>query len=79
MYVHHVEACERVDEEGPGRRANPDCHRVTVAVQDADFQTDPVAGDVSELWEGLYGDIDGLLEGSFKFNQRWRRWVRRKE
>jgi hypothetical protein len=33
-----------------------------VAVYDADFQTDPVALDVSELGEGLYGDVDGLLD-----------------
>jgi hypothetical protein len=31
-------------------------------MHDADFQTDPVALDVSELWEGLYGDIDGSLD-----------------
>jgi len=45
-----------------------------VAVHDADFQTDPVAFDVSELWEGLYGDVDGSLDGSI--DQQRQRGVR---
>ena len=39
-----------------------------------DFQTDPVAGDVSELRKGFYGDVDGLLDGCI--DQRRRREVR---
>jgi len=37
---------------------------VLVAKRNADLQTDPVAIDVFELWEGLDGDIDGSLDES---------------
>jgi hypothetical protein len=34
-----------------------------MAMHDVDFQTDTVALDVSELRKGLYGDVDGSLDG----------------
>ena len=76
-YVHNVQAWEHGDEEEPGRSANLDCPGV--AVQDSGLQTDPVPVKLYELWEALHGDVNGLLNGSFKFDQQWRQGVSRKD
>ena len=41
-----------------------------VVEYDADLQTDLIASNVCELWEGLDGDIDGSLDESI--DEQWR-------
>jgi hypothetical protein len=43
---------------------------VLVVEYDADLQTDLITSDVCELWEGLDGDINSLLDESV--DEQWR-------